>query len=252
MLAKPVVIVVRTDMKWSGQKELHTQSLKMKPAGHIRYVRSRPVMDFWNRHFSIPFHQFRHEIQAIAQDNLKEVSNAKIYMGVPRLLRDLLMLHPRSIVVPIDDDDWLSPRLTSLLLEPTTPGVKWAFSTLYGSVFTLHHQRRILTMTNNYGVRVGWLRRCPDRRRNMLLSKHWTAGPLIRSIGVQSARCGLNVKHPGAATQLRKLVNKFGNQPQGMKEYLAGILEAHPIPDCFAWCEPYYERLLDLYREAIR
>ena len=61
----------------------------------------RPKVEAWNSVFKMPYNIFRHRLKQIAQLNLSRVENA--------LCTTMDEIPNGSIVVPIDDDDWLSP-----------------------------------------------------------------------------------------------------------------------------------------------
>lgn len=80
----------------------------------------RPKVEVWDATFTMPFHRFRSRIKEIAQLNLSEVRGAR--------LAELDDVPDGSVVVPIDDDDWLAPELVTVLeneLEGNVTGYHW-------------------------------------------------------------------------------------------------------------------------------
>ena len=75
---------------------------------------------------------------------------------------------------------------------------------------------------------------------------------VIDSTEEQHIRGGITVKHPASIMQLSWIVDEFGYSPKRVTAYLHQIREPQPVPETMAWAKPYYERLLELYREAIR
>lgn len=97
-------------MDWNNEKVFLAQ-LKEK---------FRPKVETWNNTFDMPYHIFRREIKHIAQLNLSRVENAG--------LADLDEVPQGEIIIPIDDDDWLSPQVANVLtekIEPEKEGYYW-------------------------------------------------------------------------------------------------------------------------------
>ena len=68
----------------------------------------RPKVELWNATFHLPYAAFRLRLTRIARENLSRIENAK--------LTRLEETPPGALVVPVDDDDWLSPEIGARLL----------------------------------------------------------------------------------------------------------------------------------------
>ena len=105
-----IYICVRRTTEWENE-EVFLAQLQDK---------FKPKVELWNETFDMPYHQFRHRIKQIAQVNLGRVENA--------VITTLDRVPPGSLVVPIDDDDWLSPNLSEKIsseLEDGKVGYHW-------------------------------------------------------------------------------------------------------------------------------
>jgi hypothetical protein len=111
----------------------------------------RPKVALWNATFDLSYARFRLRLWEITRRNLAAVENAKLARveDVP----------PGAWLVPLDDDDWLAPQLTSRLapeLDPHLLGLTW--------------DRYILELPRH-------LRRFPwPRRRSPVDSSSYTCG----------------------------------------------------------------------------
>jgi hypothetical protein len=70
--------------------------------------RMRPRAALWNATFSLRYAAFRLRLSQITRENLSRVENAK--------LSRVDELPPGGLIVPVDDDDWLSPEIGIRLL----------------------------------------------------------------------------------------------------------------------------------------
>jgi hypothetical protein len=80
----------------------------------------RPKLAAWNATFDPPYHLFRHRLKQIAQENLSRVARA--------VLAPIEAIPRGAVVIPVDDDDWLSPELAERLAErydPAAGGYLW-------------------------------------------------------------------------------------------------------------------------------
>jgi hypothetical protein len=80
----------------------------------------RPKVELWNATFNLRYPAFRLRLTRIARENLSRIENAK--------LARLEETPPGALVVPVDDDDWLSPEIGSRLLaepDPSPHGYHW-------------------------------------------------------------------------------------------------------------------------------
>jgi hypothetical protein len=80
----------------------------------------RPKVEAWNATFDMPYHIFRSRLKEIAQINLRRIKGAVVTTidNVPK----------GGLIVPIDDDDWLSPDLAEEIskeLEDGKVGYYW-------------------------------------------------------------------------------------------------------------------------------
>jgi hypothetical protein len=68
----------------------------------------RPRVEVWNTTFTLGFAAFRQRLAQITRENLSRIENAK--------LSRLDETPPGALIVPVDDDDWLSPEIGIRLL----------------------------------------------------------------------------------------------------------------------------------------
>lgn len=80
----------------------------------------RPKYEMWNATFNIPYRRFRVRLKEIAEATLLGVQGARLVTPAT--------VPPGSLVVPVDDDDWLAPDLAARLREAwdgSTQGYSW-------------------------------------------------------------------------------------------------------------------------------
>lgn len=250
---RPLIIVVRQSMRWDGPEELARQNLYGKPV--VRLIINPRVQAFWKRYFRLPFHEFRRRVRDIARNNLQAVAGSRLFLSVAAFNQALRagQIPPGSLVVPIDDDDWLAPDLGSLLQPPAGSGLLWQSSRVACNRPVRDIDKgRPLCRTNNSAITLGYLAGLPNHDRSMVLAYHWEAGKrLAGKLGYLPIPGSVIVRHPASITQLSMLARRYLNRPRAFRQYLPTIRHRLPIPEGLEWCRPYYTRLLALYREAV-
>ena len=102
----------------------------------------------WNDTFKLTFREYRHELQKIAAENHRQVKGADF--GRPK---------DRSVVIPVDDDDWFSPDMIDRLraaMKPNAVGLHWQSNELLnGRLIPCGNPGCIYCKTNNYCYRPG-------------------------------------------------------------------------------------------------
>jgi hypothetical protein len=142
----PVHICVRATLDW------HNEALVRERI----YPRFRQKFDVWNDTLTMPYHEFRARLKAIAAGSLARVADASV--------SPLDSVPPGHIVVPVDDDDWFAPDLVSWLRAAPADGEIWLWTRLAlhpeGRSARLRQQlarmlgrrERHVCKTNNYAV----------------------------------------------------------------------------------------------------
>lgn len=207
-----VCIVYRDTPAWV------TGSLTARAMRRFDREISRPIgtterlVEAWNAVATRPFVAVRAELQRIAR-----AQNARIPGTLTVDVGDLPRLHePASEpfwIVPIDDDDWLSPDLAKALrgsCPKRNSGVRWISQRLSDGLEARADSAEFC-YTNNYAissrfVQENWMRNA--------LARHEAAQVIFESDGLAidfvAQELGLTLKHPCSFTTLERRV-RFGN-----------------------------------------
>ncbi len=214
----------------------------------------RPKVEVWNDVFETPYHIFRHRIKQIAQLNLSRVENA-----VCATIHDI----PKgAVVVPVDDDDWLSPQLGNVVeaeLEDDKTGYYWqrTFLELPPNLITklgrfvlydlAKQERKVWTCsTNNYALIM-------SDKLMPLLKSHVVASAYFdrQKEKVKRIDRNLSIMNRTLASQ----TSLGWNKPRITKNDLIrkfhkykGIYSEIELPE-LAWCKPYVSMMADLIGE---
>lgn len=142
----PIYIRLRETIDWSNESTVNAQLI---PA-------FRPKLQAWNNTFNIPYHLFRTRLKQITLSNLSQINTAKLIDTDPPT--------SSATIIPIDDDDWLSPHIAQHLNQHHSPNAQGYYWTRY--VLEARPQRNPLQ----------WL--LPNRNRPISQPQHdrWTCG----------------------------------------------------------------------------
>jgi hypothetical protein len=214
-----------------------------------------PKAALWNATVSIRYAPFRSRLKQIALENVSRVANAKL---VP--LEDA---PPGALVVPMDDDDWLSPDLANRLLaehDPACDGIVWT---------------RSIFEANRRASWLRWLLRGSESRRD---TSRWTCatnnyavrnhGDIAEVVGdhtrasiwfeararrIQTIHAHLSVQNRNPAS--KTALSKWGGRLYTREELIAS-LERHRalyrrvrLSRELAWAKPHLAAMRELIAE---
>jgi hypothetical protein len=240
-----IYIWIRATLDWEDEEAFRAQ---LAPD-------MRPMVDLWNETFSLPFHLFRHRLRQIAQVNLSSVEGVVCagWREIPH----------GSLVVPIDDDDWLAPDLGSVLESEHDAGAMGYYWIASFAELPLHFGHRVhlirrrllpwtpprwIFSTNTYAMVKG-----PHTEmllRSHVLASHWFRGPARSARSMKRIERRLSVINrtlasrtsllAGGPLSRRQLIRKF----RGYRE-----LYRKPAAPELAWSSPYLAMMSDLMDE---
>jgi hypothetical protein len=232
-----IYVVVRRTTDWDDETTFRAQI----PAGFA------PAVELWDATFAMPYRLFRRELKRIAQLSVSRVA------GVLCVARDEI---PEAVVVvPTDDDDWLSPRLAEVLaarVDRRHVGYHWPSRFLEVPINVRHRLGRVrraifprtrpqwLCTTNNYAVTMR-----PDVAAlidsHIEASRWFVAHPdAVQALGehlsVMNRTLASRTSFRTARSQ-RALLRKFRRYQR---------LYRKPLAPELAWCKPYVAMMGDL------
>lgn len=172
-----VVIAVRScpDYKnLSGDAFANQLNEPYKPKTELQIFIANNIMELWDKSFKMNFLNYRHSLASISMNNYK-ATGCKILKGYLEFL-DWYESDEDGIVVPIDDDDYLSPDLANLVNEfdDDSNVVVWPHYVLH-SVTRLHFGNTTGSRlhSNNWAVRKSYLKTLDDKQaRQLVLLSH--------------------------------------------------------------------------------
>jgi hypothetical protein len=209
------------------------------------------IVRVWDATFPRPFFDVRAALKDIAMDNLAHVARSR-----RATLAD--SAHAReTLIVPIDDDDWLRPDLFDALaphMSDDADGYVYG-NALCDSAVTL----RALDggcHTNSYAVTAKFLAGAPDRLNSVY--QHWDANaaflqPSFRRIDVGLYLSATN-KHPASAMKLKDGLGTeapTSNQLRRLIEAYVDESAQAALPAEAQWVATYRPRVRNVFASLL-
>ena len=235
-----------------------------RPAGT-----TRALIEYWNHSLARPFWALRAEIKAIAQGQWRALDGTVRLGGAPAGPGEAgsgpQEAEADSWIIPIDDDDWLSPSVPRLLREIDARRYDGAVWTNIKVAEGIEFRPDSLTFcfTNNYAVSGARVGRTLDWRR---VEQHFGAqpvffgdeGPEMTIVRMAEAQSAAN-KHPCCFTHLERVATESDFAPDAIREavrrYCAAIeasLDADwATADDNAWLVHPLTRQLEGFRRCL-
>jgi hypothetical protein len=236
-------IAVRRTLNWSDLAEVEAG---LVPAFRAKY-------DMWNATLTMPYHEFRQRLTAIAEESFRAVTGVTVssWNDVP----------DEDIVVPVDDDDWFHPEMSAHLrraFDPQATGYLWTRAALeYRPLLARVRARlgrlvgrrpRFTCATNNYALRL------PQDQRETLRA-HTTASEHFDAAGSRIVRLAatLGIQNRSLASQTTLAWGHPAIERRSLVHLLARHRRLHaswrPTPDV-EWAGPYVRQMAKLMREV--
>jgi hypothetical protein len=189
-------------------EKFQNQNMAGKP-GALAWFMTSNVVEQWNNTFNMTYWEFRHQLTLIAERTLA-ATGVEVIKGQLALLRELA--DPEDcMLLPIDDDDWFSPKLVKLVSKTDAPVPVWPI------VNCIHHrcwQRDALhglLSTNAYGIRKSFLLALPLSRALQVTAWHSHAQrPWHRTATSSSTPAATHTKTIGQLSTMGSTVHEGG------------------------------------------
>ena len=212
----------------------------------------RPRVELWHATFNLRYAAFRLRLTRIARENLGRIENAK--------LTRLEQSPPGVLVVPVDDDDWLSPEIGSRLIAERDPSLqgfhwnryileaprrrrRWPWARPRRAADTSRHT----CGSNNYAVRnlPELAATIPNHER---ASEHFDANP--RRVKRLDAWLSLQNRNLASQTTLGRRVAGFTRDDliEEFQRYRA-LYSRLRLPREIAWAQPCVTAMAELMHE---
>jgi hypothetical protein len=226
-------IVVRKTLDWDQIKTMDDFE------EHCGFRQVLPYVEIWNRVLNMPYWEYRSALKRIAQKSLRNT-------GLDIISPDNIPEEKDHIIIPIDDDDWLSPEIKDIV-PPLFEGsevkmVHWsnAYYCITGHKVSMGCMSSVgTTLSCSYAVRSivpkeKWLfhTKVQKYRSNIeLRNKH-----LIRYY--KKKNISMYIRHLGNVTSIRKLDLYINSLP--LK------LSSKKMSRSDEWCDPYSREIIKL------
>jgi hypothetical protein len=164
------ILFVRHNIDWRAMTmdKFMGQSLRGAPGdptgNALRWIKkNRYILSIWNKTFRINYFDFRAKIKDLAETTFADIP---VIRG-PEQLREECLKDEDAYLAPIDDDDWISPKLEDVLSKQLTTVVAWGMGRTPGARSTNKqfsgYPKRFLSC--NYAFRKSFIQQRPKMQR---------------------------------------------------------------------------------------
>lgn len=248
-----VVVVVRMVADYrSFTNETFGDQLEQpyKPRTELQILMANDVLGIWDRTFRMGYIEYRHRMAEIAKQNHAD-TGCLVLRGHEAFSRWYTESDEDAIIVPVDDDDWLSPTLADVAkeFEPKTQVVVWKTTVLHS--LTKHFygvSEGFKLNSNNWAIRKSLLKRFDDKTaRHTVLLSHFHADNFIKKhVGdglkrLQSRHSVYN-RHLASLSFLRQKLTEEDITLE-LPKVVRRPMDFSASPEDCVWCSPYARRL---------
>lgn len=242
-----VCIVVRATADYHNMtdEEFEDQLNGFFPARtELQEMLKNSIPQKWGSIFNVGFREFRARAKDIAEVCLSN-TDCRVVRGREEF-RDWYQWEEDEIIVPVDDDDWISPMISELNME--TPVVAWV-----NSVFLNTHKAKFyfnnngVLASNNWAVKKSYLKSLdPKQAEAIVLMSHAHADSFLReSLGEWPClrkHYNLYNQHIGGLSHLRD------SSEEKLKDY--SDLPMIGVPPKIEWAREYVLRMTNLNHDC--
>ena len=209
------------------------------------------IVRVWDATFAQPFFAVRAALKDIAQQNLAHVARAR-----RATLADSARAR-ETLIVPIDDDDWLHPDLFGRLapyIRDSADGYVYG-NVLCDSNVTLRPLQRTC-YTNNYAVSGRFVAGARDRLSRVY--QHWDANGVFHEPAFQCIEVGVYLsatnKHPASAMKLKDGLGIQAPTPAALRRLIERYVEESAradVPPEADWIADYRRRTRTVFTRLL-
>lgn len=254
---KRVRIVIRQSPDWRNTpydelialSRAFCRSVSAATGFHDNFIAD--IVRVWDATFPRSFFQVRADLKDIARENLSHVARAF------RSTLDESGDARETLIVPIDDDDWLRRDLFTALrpfMQDDADGYVYG-NVLCDSGATL----RTLDggcFTNNYAVTAKFVAGGPDRLSRVY--QHWDADVAFRQPSFRRVDVGLYLsatnKHPASAMKLKDGLGLEPPNPDQLRRLITEYVDESAravVPAGAAWVTTYRPRVRNVFASLL-
>lgn len=205
------------------------------------------MLNLWDKIFHMPYIKYRNKICNIASKNLNN-TGCLVIKGYEEFIDWYNKDDEECIIVPIDDDDWISPNISTVseYFKENTNIVVWKNAVLHSLTrfhFGVVDGNRM--GSNNWAVRKSCLKRMDQKEaRHFILLSHVHAESYVKNKMNKEDVCFVNKnyniynRHIASLNFIRGLIEK-GNVEKELTAISKRDVTNFEFIDNLSWAEEY-------------
>jgi len=251
------IVFVRHNIDWADMtmKEFMSQNPRFGPGGRetegkaiLKWFKANKIFfDLWNQIFQIDYFTFRARVKELAEETFVGV---KVVKGFEALKQECKKNEEDAYIVPIDDDDWISPKLASRLSSQSAAIIHWnmAFTDNPRTKYGFKSFR-----TCNFAVRKSIIQNTPKFQK--LLLHHVSFGNHAKRIKSARIRALLSVANRTIASvgQMQRIWQRSVSRKRFQSRLSEMALVMSRIKKTgIEWTIPFMEKNAELHRRLLQ
>lgn len=201
---RPIIVISRASTNWDIKKENYKETCSLYHPNSFKDYSQ--LIDYFESIFSCTFFEYRKIIADITYAQWSKLNVDAIFKNEFNLKNIISSFDENTLILPCDDDDWISPELIDVLKETKENVINWSILRLFCNTDNrIHKQNAIPFPTNGYAISVKEFKKHDDYRN--LFIWHLCADKNLKSELTLNETYNISIKNPTSSVTFKNSKN---------------------------------------------
>lgn len=194
-MTRPIIVISRASTDWNIEKKDYKSVCSLySPASYNGYSN---IVDLWDSMFSFSFFDYKRELSNITYKQWSTLNIDGLFKNEFSLKYILDSFPDDTLILPCDDDDWISLGLIEILKTSTEDVINWGiWRTFCHKDCSIQRQKPNPFPTNGYAISVKKLKEYDNYREIFLW--HLKADEILTSESELAKTYNISIKTPAS------------------------------------------------------